>query len=756
MFTDPRNPALCIKRFKKPLLGDDAHRLLRLIETAAAARTSERARLMQSVSWPLEAFGERDAVVGYAMPTAPAESYFSLTVAKREKMTLLQTKFLLDSSYWQGAAVGSAQPQVSTNARLEIAIELHDTLCLLHQWGLVYGDISSNNICVRMGRDPGVFLLDADSIVTFEERLKSAVNSPDWQAPRGLDAIQQDRAKFALFIWRLLAQKPSDVPSAAGATEFDTRCGLNIGVVLARVYESGDESGFATLATTLRTRLDPARRHTLFARAVNTGFARQMLTCAEIASGPDELRWVQSAREQIGLEASIDAARGLRRRLLLRQSGAQRYFTLDLLAGSGLVHAPTTAAELERLIYDAEFADIATHLSTTGLGALEAHPWITRSVARALAMEPEIQLRVHPGLETSSIEWTWPASASVNAAVLVVRANGREVETVVTRLGSDRSARRDVSLAPGSAALAQLYAAVQTPNGRVLRGALASDVHFTTPEPPAPPRRAIAPTAPRTATIAVFDPVAEAARIEALRRAARRVVVRRLIASAAAVVVLAVGGVLVKRHFTPGPPTPPNPVVVSLQDDRRVSWTIPAGMTISDITSVLVEQSRDGGATWTPVQSKLTAPRRATRSGTMNIPYPPVLGLVQYRVMAESPTGARRIGPPTAAFDLPALPAPVAKIVTRRTSPTEATVSWSPPFTNDAVAIETYVVLTTFVHADGRPPTTLRRDVTSPSIALTIVDPTDTVTIRILAIDSMQRRSPFSNPTQIPASPQTP
>ena len=75
---------------------------------------------------------------------------------------------------------------------------------------------------------------------------------------------------------------------------------------------------------------------------------------------------------------------------------------------------------------------------------------------------------------------------------------------------------------------------------------------------------------------------------------------------------------------------------------------------------------------------------------------------------------------------------------------------------NDAVAIETYVVLTTFVHADGRPPTTLRRDVTSPSIALTIVDPTDTVTIRILAIDSMQRRSPFSNPTQIPASPQTP
>ena len=579
VYTDPRDPTRCIKRFKKPRLGVEAHQLLRLIEVAAGARTSELDRLMKSVSWPIEAFGSGNEILGYTMPNAPADSYFSLTVAKRESRALLQTKFLLDSNYWKGAAVTSAQPDLGTSDRLVVAIELHETLSLLHQWGLVYGDVSANNICVRLGRSPGVFLLDADSIVTFDERLAVPVNSPDWAVSGAFDAAQQDRAKFALFVWRLLVEKPFETPTKSAVDGLNSKCGLQLGELILNVYENGDASSFSALATALRTSLDPARRDNAFTEARASGFARRVLACAEIARTPDEIRSVQAAKQQVALETDLDEVRGLRRRVLLRQHAGGR-FTLDLLPGSGLVPAPLTAHDLEQLVHAAEFADLATHLATTGLGGLETHPWVERAIHRALAMDAPMVMRVRPGLATSSIEWTWPKSAAVNAAVLIVRSNGREVVSMAQRINDESTCRRDLTLAPNSAVLAQLFAAVQTPTGLVLRSALGSDVHFSTPTPPAPPtppRRTATQQPAQQHGFSVFDPVAEAARLEALRIAAKRQKIRRLLLASAILLLLAGAGATVKQRYFGTSRSATTSTIRNLQ----ASWSTPLSVLAS-------------------------------------------------------------------------------------------------------------------------------------------------------------------------------
>ena len=242
--------------------------------------------------------------------------------------------------------------------------------------------------------------------------------------------------------------------------------------------------------------------------------------------------------------------------------------------------APLTAHDLEQLVHAAEFADLATHLATTGLGGLETHPWVERAIHRALAMDAPMVMRVRPGLATSSIEWTWPKSAAVNAAVLIVRSNGREVVSMAQRINDESTCRRDLTLAPNSAVLAQLFAAVQTPTGLVLRSALGSDVHFSTPTPPAPPtppRRTATQQPAQQHGFSVFDPVAEAARLEALRIAAKRQKIRRLLLASAILLLLAGAGATVKQRYFGTSRSATTSTIRNLQ----ASWSTPLSVLAS-------------------------------------------------------------------------------------------------------------------------------------------------------------------------------
>ena len=176
-----------LKKFNTPLTGEQAQMLHRLIDVQRWARPSEREILLGRFSWPVEGFGTPDQILGYSMPRAPLDAYFNLTSAGRTEQKLLQLKYLMDNKYWSGKAITSSKPNINEQDRLEMAIDLVDAIQVIHRYGLIYGDVSSNNMCGRLGGQPSVFLLDADSIVTPDIRARNPVATPGWVTPQGLD-----------------------------------------------------------------------------------------------------------------------------------------------------------------------------------------------------------------------------------------------------------------------------------------------------------------------------------------------------------------------------------------------------------------------------------------------------------------------------------------------------------------------------------------------------------------------------------------
>ena len=259
VYADPRNNDLYLKQFNTPLKGEQAEMLLRLIEVQRWARPSEKEILLTRFSWPTEGFGTPDNIIGYSMPKAPRDAYFSLTAAGRTQEKLLQLKFLMDSKYFSGKAIASAKPNVSEQDRLEIAIELVDAIQVVHHHGLVYGDVSSNNMCARLGESPSVFLLDADSIVTPDIRAKNPVRTPGWPVPDNLDPVEADRSLISLFVWRFMLEDPNALPNISAIPRFHLSEAKQFVNTLISCYESGREADFLELSHGLRLVRDDSR-----------------------------------------------------------------------------------------------------------------------------------------------------------------------------------------------------------------------------------------------------------------------------------------------------------------------------------------------------------------------------------------------------------------------------------------------------------------------------------------------------------------
>ncbi|MEY4081109.1 MAG: hypothetical protein RL430_1539 [Actinomycetota bacterium] len=492
VFRDPRNPKItCIKQFKDPVIGNKVAQLQQLAGLDTWARPSEAQHIKESFSWPLELFGDDKQILGYTMPLAPADAFITLRAAGKESQKLLEISFLTVKNYFNKAAITSNAPEFSDQDRIELSIAICDTITSLHEYGLVYRDVSARNMTARLTEPRRAFVLDADSITTIDAARTDFIVSPGWQVEAGFDPLQTDRAKLALLVLRLLVQD-NDARPPVGLDVLERSGRKVVADAISRVYTEATKESMDDLLGVLRRARSADRNRRAWNDALDSGFARRVVREANAASSAADLETLARAKAHVEAEKEIEAAELKMQRKLIARLQRTSNFVIDTLPTVGMVPAPRSAAELEQLAFDSQFIDIAMHLVQSGLPHLADHP-IIPSIADRAAFEadrPKISAVTKPGVASLRIQW--PHSFYCNAIEISIDSGvGAVTREMVVRDKMGTPSEREVRLPAGGKVRVDLRPGIRTPQDGVLlsRTALVShDIDIPpTPKPPPPP-----------------------------------------------------------------------------------------------------------------------------------------------------------------------------------------------------------------------------------------------------------------------------
>lgn len=548
VYRDPRSPDRYIKKLNAPLTGELAQMLERLIDIQQWARPSDRATFLTRFSWPVEGYGVSGNIVGFSMPKAPADAYFSLTTAGRTSQQLLQMKFLMDKNYFNRKAVTSAKPNINEQDRLEIAIDLHDAIDTVHRHGLVYSDYSGNNLVVRLGVTPSVFILDADSITTPELREKHPIKSPTWDVPNGLDPIQSDRALFALWCWRFLIEEYSVYPSVNETHKFQSLQSKSLVNALIETYKTGWQHTFEALSIELRSIRDDSRDTLAIRRSYESGFARYVIReSAEIKSEIDR-ETVSLAESHLAKERLIESSIPLRQRILLsRETHTTSHFKLDLPPSITSYSAPQTEIDFEEMLREARETEIALHFSNGSLSKFENHPLLGRAVEHGLVEAGLASITSRTAIESAEVQWTWPVSPYVNYALVQIKSPRKTISHEIERKKGKPTEDRKLNLPGGGDVQIDVITGVRSPSGKIvlapekLRHSISIEA---APYVPAlPKKRQLSLRNAADADDASFFDIEEQRRLQEIAEHARRKAKKqRIFAGVAAAILLPLGG----------------------------------------------------------------------------------------------------------------------------------------------------------------------------------------------------------------------
>ena len=548
VYRDPGFPDRYLKKLNSPLTGELAQMLERLIDIQQWARPSDRATFLTRFSWPVEGFGVSGNISGFSMPKAPDDAYFSLTTAGRTSQQLLQMKFLMDKNYFNRKAVTSAKPNVSEQDRIEIAIDLHDAIHTVHRHGLVYSDYSGNNLVVRLGITPSVFILDADSITTPELREKHPIKSPTWDVPNGLDPLQSDRALFALWCWRFLIEEYSVYPTINQIHKFHHLQSKSLVNALIETYNSGQEHAFNSLSSELRIIRDNSRDSLAIRRAYETGFARNVIReSAEIKSEIDR-ETVALAEIHLAKEHLIESSIPLRQRILLsRETHTLSHFELDLPPSITSYAAPQSQSELEEMFREARETEIALHFSTGSLTKFETHPLLDRAIEHGLVEAGLASITSRTAIESAEVQWTWPVSPYVNYALVQIKSPRKTISHEIERKKGKLTEDRKLNLPGGGDVQIDVITGVRSPSGKIvlapekLRHSISIEA---APYVPAlPKKRQLSSRNAADADDASFFDIEEQRRLQEIAEQARRKAKKqRIFAGVAAAILLPLSG----------------------------------------------------------------------------------------------------------------------------------------------------------------------------------------------------------------------
>ena len=552
VYKDPRNPAQrCVKQYKTAVVGEEADRLMRFAAVDQWARPSDAELMKSSFAWPLEVFGEIGRIQAFTMDTAPQDAHFELRMKNGNKYErLLQLDYLIDATYFSSNAIDSSSAIVfSLQDRIELAINICESILSLHRYGLVYQDVSSKNIVARRGNPHSCFILDADSITTPEGALAKPIKSPTWDVPPGLDPYCIDRARLALMVLRLIVQGHSIRPDV-GCLDLERRGYFNLSTAVKTTFETGDESSAEQMCKELRLLRDPQHAQDAFARAVQSRNARQIVREGISVTSVNDLNIVVNARLHLDREESIEKAAIQEQRKMLQVMRNQNSFTVDVSASVGIMPIPRSPKELHELAFDSYFADVAQHLVRSGMPSLMKDPLMGSIADRAIveAAQGQISAITAPGRGTLRIEW--PATEFINAAEIVLSVGGvqQSIESV-KRAPSELKMEREIRAKSGGSVLVQVRFGITTLQGDVLlQYFTALETKITIEAIQEPPSRAVRSGA--IPMVDLFDPIEEARLLEVAQIAKRKKRIKQIFVGVVCLTLGFVGGVLYLQHRT--------------------------------------------------------------------------------------------------------------------------------------------------------------------------------------------------------------
>ena len=583
--TNKKNGKECIKKFFTPIRSpEDQSRLYHLVDVEDWSRPSDLEVFRTHFAWPSKLYGNAQEITGFSMPLAPEGCWFELTVAGETEPGLLLSSYFMNPRFWESPAVQSEPPELSNAKRNELAINVSDTVQTLHRNSLLFGDISSNNVCVNMTSSPTAFFFDADSIGSPAEFESTLVGTPDWEVPKELTTVsERDVSLTTLLIWRLLCEEPLSYPPVSPVTGSYENISEETANLLADVYRTGRRDGLESISKFLRRNRNAEERLEAVNTAETTRFARVVLRELEPSWGDYRIEsLLKKAQRQVDLEESIDRAKRHQR---LTEAQIENYssgdFDLDVKPESAFVLLLEGQAELREMILDAEFSLIAETLSSSGLSAdLEEDSWLPRAIEHALVLTENLNPKFSfPDPGKVVIDWVWPDTSFVNGAYIeITTRNSQEVETI--------EVQRSPGLDMGSVELhpplsyekieveANFFTAVKSKSGKYFPSSRdqSTNLPFSIPPVPRPPNM-VPSTIFEEGAVTVLDPIQQAILIaeerERLRQQRKSRLIKRFLISVVVVTVIAAGIFLYQRF---GSETNPQPLLnieeIKFQDQR--------------------------------------------------------------------------------------------------------------------------------------------------------------------------------------------
>jgi serine/threonine protein kinase len=184
--------------------------LAEMVGWAASLDAAARARLHAVAAWPLATISAGGRLAGIAMADVSRrfEVPFLMPSGRAQPVLLALEHLLGGDSYLERRGLGV---RLDTALRTALAERIAAALALLHQHGIVVGDLAPSNLLVAFrDRRPVVSFIDCDSMAFRGRRALASVETGDWNLPPELSEQAGTRAadayKLGLVVLRLFAR----------------------------------------------------------------------------------------------------------------------------------------------------------------------------------------------------------------------------------------------------------------------------------------------------------------------------------------------------------------------------------------------------------------------------------------------------------------------------------------------------------------------------------------------------------------------
>lgn len=209
-------PGLLLKLYHDTITvrGDE---LTRLITLPRRFPPADRHAVGRLTAWPAARVVDRGRCVGLLMREAP--SRFATTLAGRRRLLELQFLLYRPRPMWRELALPAA------DERRRLAVRYARLFQVLHDNGVLVGDVSMRNLLWSVHGGPAVFALDCDSFrIVGRPAAIGRADTDGWADPAvrpGEATADTDRYKLALVVLRLLLGDHAAGPADHAVDDLD-------------------------------------------------------------------------------------------------------------------------------------------------------------------------------------------------------------------------------------------------------------------------------------------------------------------------------------------------------------------------------------------------------------------------------------------------------------------------------------------------------------------------------------------------------